>query len=350
MPPPRSILKKIWVLKNARRNQKTRLKREKRQKRCKASFCWTKQQPRPPDANLVTHTILIPEHLNLITDYETACSFFVELRKALNDRKLHQVCLDHRNQKSITPEAALLLIAELFRSHKKKPQLEKKCYGPADPTVCWILQEVGYFKYFPELNYRVKPQPRRCLQHLNDNATRGSKVKKLIEHFEQRVTFTPDGRRALYDALIEGMNNVAEHAYPHRHYNRKSYSEWWLVGYFDDSINEISFSFFDQGIGIPQTIRSRLGDSFRKGTALIRDAVEHGRSSTKLDTRGKGLPSLKRFVDASIAGTLVINSHESQCVFQRGQAPVEQTWGIRLPGTLISWNIQIQPVQDNEKK
>ncbi len=350
MPPPKRILKKIWILKNARRNLKKRLKREERQRRRRASFSWTRSQTLPSPANLATRTLVVPEDLNLITNYKSACAFFAELRRVLSDNKLHEVCLDHRTQRSITPEAALLLIAELFRSHAKKPKLSKKCYGPADPTVCWILQEVGYFKYFPDLKYNVRPQPRRCLQHLNDSNTRGSKVKKLIEHFEQRVTFTTEGRRALYDALIESMNNVAEHAYPIRRYRRSEYGQWWLVGYFDDSIHEISFSFFDQGIGIPETIRTRLRDKFRTGTALIRDAVEHGRSSTKLETRGKGLPSLKRFVDASIAGTLVINSHESQCIFERGNSPVEQTWEIPLPGTLISWNIRIEPAHSALKK
>lgn len=289
--------------------------------------------------------MVIPETLNFVTDYESTCGFFAKLREALNTKKLDVLHLDHRTQKAITPEAALLLIAELSRSHLKRPNLKKQCNGPAEPTVCWILQEVGYFRYFPGLKYRVQPQPRHCLQALSDRMTRGPAVKQLIQFFENRVMFTPEGRKALYNALIEAMDNVAKHAYPNRKYNRRAYSDWWLVGYVDDEIHEISFSFFDQGIGIPKSIRTRIGDDFRKGTALIRDAVEHGRSSTKLDTRGKGLPSLKKFVDDSIAGTLVINSFESQCVFESGKAPREQTWGTRLPGTLISWNIQITPAK-----
>ena len=345
MPSKRNAKRKIWILRNAKRNERIRLRRKERQRRRSAAFAPMRVMLSGTTAanGAGERTLAVPEALNLITDYQGACRFFTDLRATLSDKRLRQVTLDHRAQRVITPEAALLLIAELNRAHIRNPEMEKKCRGPSDPTVCWILQEVGYFKYFPALRYSIREQPRHCLQHLNDRSTKGTKVKRLIEHFEQRVTFTPEGRKALYDALVESMNNVAEHAYPARRENRKAYGEWWLVGYFDDSTCEISFSFFDQGIGIPRSIRTRFRDTLLSGTALIRDAVEHGRSSTQLDTRGKGLPSLKKFVDASIAGTLVINSHESQCIFKMGESPIEQTWDIHLPGTLISWNIQIEP-------
>ena len=288
-----------------------------------------------------SHDLVLPEKLNLITDYEVSVAFFAEVRRVLSDKRIRSVNLDHRQQKEIAPEAALLLIAELFRSHERDPKKSKKCTCPTDPVVCWVLHEVGYFNYFPGLKYQVATQRRGYLRHHHGRRTNGKTVKALIEHFEKRVTFEPLGRQTLYNALIESMNNVAEHAYVRRRGNRFDYGEWWLLGYFDDDAHEISFSFYDQGLGIPKTIRARLRHQLRSGAALIREAVEHGISRTKLNTRGRGLPSLKKFVDAAVEGTLVISSLESQCVFHKGKTPLEQTWNIALPGTLITWNIRV---------
>ena len=295
---------------------------------------------------MVGYELLFPARLNFISDYEGAVTFFVELRRILSDRRIRLVNLDHTNVAEISPEAALLLIAELFRSHERDQSKTFHCKCASDPLVCWVLHEVGFFWYFPGLRYKVSAQGRGYLQHRHARVTSGRTVGDLIKHFEKRVNFPPSWRRALYNALIESMNNVAEHAYPGQSKRKIGYREWWLLGYFDDDQHEISFSFFDQGIGIPATIRARLRDTFRSGTALIREAVEHGISRTKLSTRGRGLPSLKMFVDAAEDGTLVISSHTSQCVFHKGEAPLEQSWNIALPGTLITWNIRLKVTEE----
>lgn len=327
-----------WSVKKKGENRKRKLERSHRH----GAFGKAKNLP-PSKINGAekTHHLVFPERLNFISDYHGAITFFAELRHLLFDRKVRIINLDHTNQTEISPESALLLIAELYRSHERDKTKVKRCVCPADPSVCWVLHGVGYFKYFPGVHYPIAAQQRGYMRHDHDSRVRGASAKVLIQHFEKRVTFAPQGRETLYNALVESMNNVAEHAYPERRRNKLAYSEWWLLGYFDDAAREISFSFYDQGLGIPRTIRARLRHELRSGASLIREAVERGISRTKVSTRGKGLPSLKKFVDASVDGTLVISSHTSQCVFSKGKPPLEQTWNIPLSGTLITWNIQL---------
>jgi hypothetical protein len=205
-----------------------------------------------------------------------------------------------------------------------------------------MLKEVGYFAYFPVGHFGTVARSQNFLFHLRDRKTKGEKAKQIIDHFEKRVTFEPEPRRALYNALVESMNNVAEHAYSRRYGWRLEYREWWLLGYFDDASREISFVFLDQGVSIPRTIRANLGDKFRSGSDLILEAVTTGKSSTGQATRGTGLPSLKEFVDQAYSGTLEITSYRSRCTFHKGAAALKRTLNIPLQGTLITWKIQFE--------
>ena len=327
-----------WKARKKGENRKRKLERSHRH----GAFGRAKNAPTPTsNGTEKPHDLFFPERLNFVSDYQGAITFFAELRRLLFDRTVRLINLDHTNQKEISPESALLVIAELYRSHERDKTKLKRCVCPTDPSVCWVLHEVGYFKYFPGIRYPLAAQQRGYLRHDHDCRVRGTSAKVLIQHFEKRVTFAPQGRQTLYNALVESMNNVAEHAYPERRRKKSAYAEWWLLGYFDDDAREISFSFYDQGLGIPRTIRARLRHELRSGASLIREAVERGISRTRLSTRGKGLPSLKKFVDSAVDGTLVISSHTSQCVFHKGELPSEHTWNIPLPGTLITWNIRL---------
>ena len=326
--------------------QKKRLKRQRRlRKRFRTGTFGSSlkkygRSPEQIEPKFKALEIIVPD-LDLIFDYAAGAKFFENLRKALSNRKIRSIHLNHIDQKYISPEAALILIAELNRSHALDRKKVKTCSRPTDADACWILEQVGYFQYFPAIRYAMRVQNRNILHHLHDDRISGTKVKALLAHFEKRVEFTIQGKRTLYDALIESMNNVAEHAFPSKKTTIKIPHEWWLLGYFNDDAKEISFSFFDQGVGISQTIRTRIRDKIRSGSSLIRNAVEKGISRTQKPTRGKGLPALKEYIDEAKDGTMVISSHRSQVIFAKHVPPLEQTWKFALPGTLITWNIQL---------
>jgi anti-sigma regulatory factor (Ser/Thr protein kinase) len=172
-------------------------------------------------------------------------------------------------------------------------------------------------------------------------------VGELIKHFKPVAKLDQESRPALYEALIECMNNVLEHAYPEKQGAPGELQHWWLLGYRDFAKSEVSFCFYDQGLGIPNTIRTRIKDApwlpffSRSGSVLIEEAVVRGRySRTQKPSKGRGLPTLKRFIDVASDGELAILSDRSRCIFHTGKKPERNEFSIGLPGTLITWNIR----------
>jgi hypothetical protein len=187
------------------------------------------------------------------------------------------------------------------------------------------------------------------LVHQTGDRADGQVAKNLIDKFT-RVAFFKNGEAmALYDALVECMSNVLQHAYP-----KKAMSEghlphrWWLLGTLAPASHEISFCFYDQGVGIPKTIRTRWQHSLpvvsmlsKNDNELLIEAVLYGLSSTKEETRGKGLPALKGFIDHYKTGQLVLVTHKSKCIFTTEMVPAAEELDGELGGTLIIWTLRI---------
>jgi anti-sigma regulatory factor (Ser/Thr protein kinase) len=182
------------------------------------------------------------------------------------------------------------------------------------------------------------------LQVKTGNKTQGQIVKELLQHFGPEAHLTKAGEKAFYPAVVECMDNVMKHAYAGSRRGGILLNQWWLMGYRDSETHEIFFCFFDQGLGIPKTIRTRLKDKFGplslSDSEIIEKAVIEGHySSTKDPTRGRGLPTLKRFIDTAQLGQLMIVSHKSRCIFTRDgtkSAVLNRSFG----GTLVAWKLQ----------
>jgi hypothetical protein len=134
-----------------------------------------------------------------------------------------------------------------------------------------------------------------------------------------------------------------KHAYP-PDWKGFVHNRWWLLGYRDSKTHEVSFCFYDQGLGIPKTIRTRFKDKFGRLSAsdsdlIVKAVVEGHYSSTKDPTRGRGLPVLKRFIDKSASGRLMIVSRSSRCIFTKAE-PITADLKKKFKGTLISWSLQ----------
>lgn len=238
----------------------------------------------------------------------------------------------------------------MYRSVALYRDCRKVAALPDDPHVRDLLGEVGYYDYFRQGDELWSPAEKKSghfLAHQKGTRLEPRVVKSLMQHFASAATLEKELSSALYEALIECMNNVLEHAYPPHAPHAQRYRLWWILSYVDPKAQKISFCFFDQGVGIPGTIRTRfrdqpwLGPLKRTDSELVQMAViRGGYSSTKLPSKGRGLPTLKRFIDTSTDGELSIVSHKSICTFNTGREPVRSDEKITLPGTLIAWNIR----------
>ncbi len=296
----------------------------------------------PPATNF---QLSFPPTLDFDINFDETIMFFAAFRRLIFKIKPHSIRINHSALVKISPAAALVLIAEIVRGSKILPRCKWRGTDIKNQEVRELLGEVGYWDYFKGINWRKTPgNSRQYIQHRTGNHTIGTVAKELVQHYMPELKVAEESKKALYPAIIECMDNVMKHAYPLADKGKYHFNRWWLLGFRDPQTHEVFFCFFDQGYGIPKTIRVRVKDKLgplsQSDSELIVKAVVEGHySSTKDPTRGRGLPTLKRFIDAAKAGELMIVSHKSRCIFSKA-GTTEYNYETRFDGTLIIWRLQ----------
>ncbi|MCT4333721.1 hypothetical protein MU516_12680 [Paracoccus sp. YLB-12] len=158
-------------------------------------------------------------------------------------------------------------------------------------------------------------------------------------------------------AVSEALTNVTQWAY--RGAGSLQPKRWWLAATLDPLTKNLSVVFYDQGVTIPNSIKRqdwfegilafgrKLYGSKDETTSWsdsrwIAAALEYGRSRTRLDHRGKGLPQLADILDLCADGSLRIVSRKGCCYLRKDQKMIEEP-PIRQPlmGTLIEWKLSL---------
>ena len=276
-----------------------------------------------------------------VLDFEAAplesTAFFDDLEKTLTKSKVG-VIVDHRPLENLSPAAALVLIAHLFRIHRRKPDLPLFVYIPTRAEPRDLLGLIGYYDYFKKVAWeRPQSAKRHYLAIKRGELVMQEYAQELCAHLQTHGKLST---QKFYAALVEGMANATEWGYGQK---ESGYRTWWLLGYRDEITKEMAYCFYDQGVGIPISIRTRFLDMLPglrpSGSELIEIAVREGRySRTKNKGRGSGLPTLLSFVEEGTDGQLLIFSNESRCVFKHGEKTRKDDYNIGLRGTLISWS------------
>lgn len=286
-----------------------------------------------------------PAALDFAQSAEDTLSFLRDIRAKVFEDQARKMLIDHRPCKFVTPGAALVLIAELTRVTEYSKRCALHGHFSADPRVRSLLGATGYLEYFGIPWKRAPGETREFLKHYTDRRSVGRIAKELVTHFAAEARFEAVDVKALGRAIIECMDNVAAHAYPTSVSEPFLRRQWWLLGYRDPVRHELSFCFYDQGVGIPQTIRTRLRDRLPlvgpTDCELIVRGVTEGYSSTQEPSRGRGLLKLKAFIVGARSGELMIVTDRSHCIFRRGCAPVTSSRSVGLAGTLIVWRVTL---------
>ena len=125
---------------------------------------------------------------------------------------------------------------------------------------------------------------------------------------------------------------------------------WWMAGFVDVVTKQVAFVFYDQGLGIPATLRNKHSSRripFFKMPApkMIKEAVLYGKSREESDRHGSGLPSLKEVIENSESnGFLRVMSGGGDFLFRKAGSHVSQDISNPLSGALISWSLHSDDV------
>ena len=267
---------------------------------------------------------------------------------------------------SISTSAALVLTAEVSKwnfSIKKKlvPMVEKW-----HEDIYVQFEQLGFFDLFENKPQKVitsiKHSPdvdfvRYVRGKCGSSDEAKEKKKELKREIANLVGAKIDKWTILHSGLTEAVTNVTHHAYP----EGKSCEEksWYLTGSFNKSTNEMKIAFYDQGVGIPNSLpASEIWEKVlsyfaklklpkieqKKHAKLLEAAVSIDRTSTMQNDRGKGLQDLLEFIRERKSGYLSILSYHGlyKCWIDRGEEHTKTIGMDRsLDGTLIIWSVRL---------
>lgn len=292
-----------------------------------------------------------------ILDFRAQCDdtlcFLREVREEVIHGRTHNVFVDLNELEEISPACAVVLLAEMTRCaiYSKK---SKRLTGnfPKTDRAKQLLTDIGFFRSF-----QVKPpdfvsskESRVYVKTIAGNKSDGRYTKPLLHLFEQVCQLQPVAGKRLYGALIECMDNVKGHAYPENIGNRPDLiGEWWMCGFADPVNRQLALVFYDQGEGIPTTIKRVRSIRMRSylnfdDSRILKQAITLGLSSKKDKRRGTGLPSLREFVDYAPGGFLRVISGEGDVRYVGSTQRIEtRRLSESLAGSLIVWTIREQP-------
>lgn len=290
--------------------------------------------------------IRAPTALNLSDAMDDTLEFIGKIHHSIIYGDKVYIRIDLSVVAELSPAAALVFITEIKRCAQYAGSRRISGLWPQDAKVMKTLDDIGMFRI---LNIRRPPRPnydQSYFKIMEGVRSEGKVADALIRHFERNGKFQLIARKRLFSALIECMDNVRIHAYDRASTNPHLEGEWWMAGYCDFEKNNVMFLFFDQGDGIPATIKEREEKTLKQRimwseSDRLRDAVMIGVSRQQGKRRGRGLPSLKGFIDElADEGYLRVISNRAEFTYQKNMRSESKDLRKSLNGSLIAWSIR----------
>ncbi|MCW8108381.1 hypothetical protein OPS25_07735 [Alteromonas ponticola] len=319
----------------------------------------------------------LPPNMNFSKDYDgtvqclTAirklASLFENIKSNLPKKALKLASVNFDNLCNISTSAALVLTAEVSRwdtTLRKKLVPNVKRWND---DIFIQFEQLGFFDLFENkpkhISYSGGSQSQldfvRYVKGSCGNLEEGKEKKKLLKkEIMKLVGDKIDKWTILHSGLSEAVTNVTHHAYPAN--DSCEDKSWYLTGSYNKQSKEMKIAFFDQGVGIPNSLPvSQIWEKvldlfskwnipkaeFEKHATLLEAAVKIDRTSTEQNDRGKGLQDLLEFIRERKEGYLSIFSYHGlyKCWIKGGKEYSKaESMERPLFGTLIIWSVSLK--------
>lgn len=143
-------------------------------------------------------------------------------------------------------------------------------------------------------------------------------IDSLLDFLERMQPFEEGLRPSMRMALLELIQNFSEHS--------QASLGAWVTGQFSPQPKRITLSVLDSGIGIPESLRTVPKYKNYGDERLIELATRTGVTSVAKSSRGLGLSTIRRFVEAN-KGTLTILAGNGRIIFN----PNGEVVGRKIP-------------------
>ncbi|NHQ81150.1 hypothetical protein HA051_06080 [Chromobacterium vaccinii] len=293
-------------------------------------------------------------------------AFLSLLRQAYTTKDV-SICLDFRRTEKLFACATLLLVAELDRLRRLFPTVQLRTHLPQNHIVRQVLQQVGFLKLVGHKHVQSPDDFDKSVRywryatgHQIDPSRIGDDVWSAMDGL-----ITPALSRSMYKGISEAMTNSVHHAYvgPREDGINVSNVEkrWWMFSQELDGHLQVAIC--DLGIGIQRSLPReeettpgfmQLLDKYlapfqrdKREVAMIKAAIEIGKTRTGLSNRGKGLRQIvDAIMQAGDGASMVISSNsgtyrvESASYLKVGKETMIQ-YSDSIMGTLIQWKVPV---------
>ena len=346
--------KRISYLRNKRRLVgKEKLKRKRRQ----ISGYKNRIYNFASNVNKQTIKLTLPKQFGFGSNYEETTKSLYEIRH-ITEHANRRLYLDFSEIEQLGSTASLALAGEIYRWEKQTTSQVVSLPELWNPEVKKALAEMGLFNLLnlpSEGTERIETN-RTFVKFIFGNTTDGESARKLRNALEE-ISDTSIEARSAFGGITEAMNNVIKHAYPETTRNEKIFGAphpWWLGGSYNKQTDTLCISICDQGVGIPKTLPrqftiekiknllGRSGITEPDDAAMIKAAIELGRTATQRTYQGKGLQDIKRFIENYENATLKILSLRGEYLYLRENSIEREeliSHASLFHGTIIEWRI-----------
>ena len=316
-------------------------------------------------------TIFLPEKMNFSDFYEETAVIVSAIRKLCTSNKgvrfraggykLKSVCFD--GLKEISTSAALVLTAELSKwDDSLRANLLPRTENWS-PHILRQFSEIGFFELFnrrPPIseNENNESNPLNLVKYIKGKCNDSGKAKELKLQISNIVGDQIQKWTFLHAGLTEAITNVSHHAYPDNRGFSVLEKNWYLTGSFNKVKKQLKIVFYDQGIGIPNSLPSshiwehllkKIADltdiaEGKRDSTMLKAAVEYSRTRTGETDRGKGLSDLLTFIRQRGQGYLSILSLRGLYKFTingGGENIKTESFSNPINGTLIIWCVSL---------
>jgi anti-anti-sigma regulatory factor len=278
-----------------------------------------------------------PDNFCMFTNTEECIKFFNRILKYILDGE--HLYIDMRNVRNLDASAIIFFLS-MFKNLKYK-NIEYHIRGnvPQNANNLKYLYQTGFFN-FVNSNEKSIEIDNRTLMIKESSKVENIIAKEICDFIIFHTKKLKVDIKPHYEMLIELMNNTKHHAYESNDYVHN----WYL--YCQASNKKVQIIFFDNGLGIPSTIRKNRFEEFTrwlntKGLMLggdidmLKAALDGAfRTRTREKHRGKGLPMIMSLITNNIITNPRIITN--QAFFEkRIQVDIHNS----LQGTLYSWEV-----------
>lgn len=277
-----------------------------------------------------------PPHFSIVDNTEKTLAYFEYVHFHLNTGR--PVLFDISKIKLLTTDAIAVLLAKI---QDEKFHKRTSIYGnePDDEDLKKLFTQSGFYEHVLVKKITQKNDKKLLIHKQTNNRVEPDLAKEacllgLRHTFNNDEIFEP-----LYEILIEAMQNTNNHAG-----STRGIYDWWLHVYNHPDSNITSYTFFDLGVGIFESLPVQTYKrEFYQNLGLVSnlDLVSplfagEIKSRTARPERGKGVPQIFECSQNPVFSKFVLISNDIFADMKNNDFRIIKH---KFDGTMFYWEI-----------